>query len=103
VTTSRYERVSSTERSPNPPFPGDLLPLRTAEITAACAREVDAAAPATKMLSAYLGRLFDSADDLTDQQRLDAGHAAVDLLAMALRDTTPSVPRGAGPEQCCST
>jgi AraC-like DNA-binding protein len=40
--------------------------------------------------------LFEIADGLTAPQRLDAGHAAVDLLAMALRDIVPSVPRGDG-------
>jgi transcriptional regulator GlxA family with amidase domain len=50
-----------------------------------------------QMLSAYLGRLFDVADGLTAPQRVDAGRAAIDLLAMALRDVTPSVPGGDGP------
>jgi AraC-like DNA-binding protein len=94
---SRYERVSSTEaRSLSLRFPRELLPLRTAEITEACARSVDPASPAMQMLSAYLDRLFKTADDLTALQRLDAGRAAVELLAMALRDVTPSVPGGDG-------
>jgi AraC-like DNA-binding protein len=76
----------------------ELLPLRTAEITEACARGMDPAAPAMQMLSGYLGRLFEVADNLTAAQRLDAGSAAIDLLAMALRDITPSVPGGDGPE-----
>ncbi|WP_433287149.1 helix-turn-helix domain-containing protein [Pseudonocardia sp. CA-142604] len=96
---SRYERASLTERCLNLRFPRELLPLRTSEITEACARNVDASAPAMQMLSTYLGRLFDAADDLTGPQRLDAGRAAIDLLAMALRDATPSVPGGDGPEQ----
>jgi len=79
-------------------FSRELLPLRTAEITEACARNVDPAAPAMQMLSGYLGRLFEVADDLTAPQRLDAGRAAVDLLAMTLRDVIPSVPGGYGPE-----
>ncbi|MCH6171238.1 helix-turn-helix domain-containing protein [Pseudonocardia alaniniphila] len=98
-TRSHYERVSSTEQSLNLRFPRGLLPLGTAELTEACARNVDAAAPAMQMLSTYLDRLFDAADDLTGRQRLDAGRAAIDLLAMALRDTTPSVPGGDGPAQ----
>ena len=94
---SRYERVSSTEtRSLTLRFSRELLPLRTAEITEACARSMDPAAPAMQVLSGYLGRLFEVADGLTAPQRLDAGHAAVDLLAMALRDVTPSVPGGDG-------
>jgi AraC-like DNA-binding protein len=96
---SRFERVSSTETwSLTLRFPRRLLPLRTPEITEACARSVAATAPAMQMLSAYLDRLFEVADDLTDRQRTDAGHAAIGLLAMALRDVTPSVPGGDGPE-----
>jgi AraC-like DNA-binding protein len=97
---SRYERVSSNEsRCLNLLFSRQLLPLRTAEITEACARTVDPAAPAMQLLSAYLDRLFEAADDLTSLQQLDAGHAAIDLLAMALRGVTPSVPCGDGPEE----
>jgi AraC-like DNA-binding protein len=77
-------------------FSRELLPLRSAEITEACARSVDPATPAMQMLSAYLERLFEVADDLTAPERLDAGHAAIDLLAMTLRDATPSVPGGTG-------
>ncbi|GAA1201802.1 hypothetical protein [Pseudonocardia alaniniphila] len=32
------------------------------------------------MLSGYLGRLFEVADELTAPQRLDAGRAAIELL-----------------------
>jgi AraC-like DNA-binding protein len=51
-----------------------------------------------QVLSGYLDRLFEVADDLTVLQRLDAGRAAIDLLAMALRDVAPSVPGGDGSE-----
>ena len=94
---TRYERVSSTEvRSLNLRFPRALLPLRTAEITEACARSVEPTAPVMQLLSTYLDRLFEVADGLTGQQRRDAGRAAIDLLAMALRDVAPSVPGGDG-------
>jgi AraC-like DNA-binding protein len=97
---SRYERTSSTEtRRMSLRFSRELLPLRTAEITDGCARSMDPAAPAMQMLSAYLDRLFESADDLTAPQRLDAGRAAIELLAMALRDVTSSVPRAEGPDE----
>jgi AraC-like DNA-binding protein len=96
-TRSRWERGSSTETgSLTLLFSRELLPLRTAEITEACARSMDPAAPAMHLLSSYLNRLFEVADDLTGQQRRDAGRAAVDLLAMALRDVTPSVPGADG-------
>jgi AraC-like DNA-binding protein len=96
---SRYERASSTEaRCLSLLFSRELLPLRTAEIAEACARSVDTAAPAMQMLSGYLHRLFEVADGLTVAQRVDAARAAIDLLAMALRDATPSVPGGDGPE-----
>jgi AraC-like DNA-binding protein len=74
----------------------ELLPLRSAEITEACARSIDPGTPAMQLLSAYLERLFEVADDLTAPERSDAGRAAIDLLAMALRDGTPSVPGGSG-------
>jgi AraC-like DNA-binding protein len=98
-TRSHWERVSSTEtQSMTLRFSRELLPLRTVEITEACGRSMDPAAPAMQMLSAYLGRLFEVADGLTAPQQLDAGRAAIDLLAMALRDLTPSIPAGDGPE-----
>ena len=94
---SPYERVTPSQtRCMNLCFSRELLPLRTAEITEACARSMEPAAPAMQMLSGYLDRLFDVADDLTGQQRLDAGRAAIDLLVMALRDVAPSVPGGEG-------
>jgi transcriptional regulator GlxA family with amidase domain len=43
--------------------------------------------------------LVEVADELTAEQRLDAGRAAIDLLAMVLRDVTPAVPGGAGPDE----
>jgi len=73
-------------------FSRELLLLRDVEITEACARRMDPAAPAMQMLAAYLGQLFEVAGGLTAPQRLDAGRAAIDLLAMALRGVVPSVP-----------
>jgi AraC-like DNA-binding protein len=94
---SRYERVTPTESgSLSLRFSRELLPLRTAEVTDGCARSMDPAAPAMQVLSGYLDRLFEVADDLTASQRLDGGRAAIELLAMALRDVTPSVPGGDG-------
>ncbi|WP_433291593.1 helix-turn-helix domain-containing protein [Pseudonocardia sp. CA-142604] len=94
---SSYERASSTETQRiSLRFSRELLPLRSAEITEACARSMDPTAPAMRMLSGYLGRLFKIADELTMRQRLDAGRAAIELLAMALRDVTPSVPGSDG-------
>jgi AraC-like DNA-binding protein len=75
----------------------ELLPLRAAEITEACARVIQPTAPAMQMLTAYLGQLFGIADTLTAPQRLDAGHAAINLLAMALREVAPSIPGSDGP------
>jgi AraC-like DNA-binding protein len=97
---SAWEIVSTTEmRCLNLRFSRELLPLRAGEITDGCARSMDPAGPAMQMLSGYLDRLFEAADDLAAPQRLDAGRAAIDLLAMALRDVTPSVPGGDGPEE----
>lgn len=75
-------------------FSRELLPLSSAEITECCARGIDPVAPGMQILSSYLKQLFGVADCLTASQRLDAGQAAIDLLAMALRDVTPSVPGG---------
>jgi AraC-like DNA-binding protein len=97
---SPWQIASTTEmRCLTLRFSRELLPLRTGEITEACARIMDPAGPAMQMLSGFLDRLFEVADDLAAPQRLDAGRAAVDLLAMALRDVTPSVPGGDGPEE----
>jgi AraC-like DNA-binding protein len=94
---SPFEWVTPTENQYlTLSFSRELLPLRDAEITEACARSVDSASPAMQMLAAYLGRLFTLADRFAAPQRLDAGHAAIDLLAMALRDVVPSVPDGDG-------
>jgi hypothetical protein len=88
---SPFDQVSRTEvRSLTLRFSRELLPLRAAEITEACASNVDPATPFMQVLSGYLGRLFEVADDLTEPQRLNAGRAAIELLAMALRDVTPS-------------
>jgi AraC-like DNA-binding protein len=89
---SAWELLSSAQnQSLTLHFSRELLPLRTVEITEGCARSMDPAAPAMRMLSGYLERLFDITDDLTAQQRIDAGRAAIDLIAMALRDVTPAV------------
>jgi AraC-like DNA-binding protein len=96
---SRYERISPSETwRMSLRFPRQLLPLRTTELTEGCARSMDPAAPAMQMLTAYLDRLFEAADDLTTPQRLHAGRAAIEMLAMALRGVTPSVPGGDGPD-----
>jgi AraC-like DNA-binding protein len=96
---SPSERTSQAEaRLLTLHFPRELLPLRTTEITEACARNANPGAPATQMLFRYLGRLLDVADDLTPSQRLDAGRAAIEMLTMALRDVSPPVPDGDGPE-----
>jgi AraC-like DNA-binding protein len=78
-------------------FSRELLPLRSADITEGCARGLDPVAPGMQMLSNYLQQLSTVADRLTEEQRLDAGQAAIGLLAMALRDVAPSVPLGDGP------
>jgi AraC-like DNA-binding protein len=80
-------------------FTRELLPQRASEITEACGRSMNHASPAMQMLAAYLGRLFEITDSLTTAQRTDAGHAAIGLLAMALRDVVPSVAGGDGPAE----
>ncbi|MEV4079590.1 helix-turn-helix domain-containing protein [Nonomuraea fuscirosea] len=79
-------------------FPRDLLPLRPAEISEGLARSMDPGSPAMRLLSGYLGQLFQLAGDLSGEQRQDAGMAGIEMLTMALRGTTPAVPdeRSAG-------
>jgi hypothetical protein len=74
----------------------ELFRLRTAGITECCARNIDPVAPGIQMLFGYLDRLFGVADRLTAAQRVDAGRAAINLFAMAMRDVAPSVPGGDG-------
>ncbi|GAA3110160.1 hypothetical protein GCM10010464_86250 [Pseudonocardia yunnanensis] len=94
---SPFERVTPTESQYlTLSLTRELLPLRAAEINDACARSIDPAAPAMQTLGAYLGQLFKVAEGLTVPQRLDAGHAAIDLVVMALRDVVPSVPSSDG-------
>jgi AraC-like DNA-binding protein len=73
-------------------FPRDLLPLRSAEITDGLARSMDARSPAVQLLSGYIGQLFQLADGLSCEQRNDAGLAGIELLMMALRGATATVP-----------
>jgi AraC-like DNA-binding protein len=73
-------------------FPRRLLPLRSAEITDGLARSMDARSPAVQLLCGYVGQLFQLADGLSGEQRNDAGMAGLELLMMALRGATPSVP-----------
>jgi AraC-like DNA-binding protein len=75
-------------------FSRELLPLRSTEIAESCARGIDPVSPGMQILSSYLMQLFGLADRLTMDQRLDAGQAAIDLLAMALRNAPPSLPGG---------
>jgi AraC-like DNA-binding protein len=77
-------------------FSRELLALRSAKITESCGRGIDPVAPGMQLLSSYLKQLFDLAGRLTAEQRLDASQAAIDLLAMALRDVTPSMSGGDG-------
>ncbi|MFK3978793.1 helix-turn-helix domain-containing protein [Micromonospora sp. NPDC050397] len=77
-------------------FSRDLLPLRSSKITESCARELSPASPAVGILAEYLDRLDGLADDLSGDQRIDAGQAAIDLLVMALRDVAPTVSIGDG-------
>ncbi|GAA4557736.1 helix-turn-helix domain-containing protein [Planotetraspora kaengkrachanensis] len=73
-------------------FPRHLLPMRPAEITEGCARRVDPRSPGMRLLSGYMGQLHLLAGDLSGEQRHDAGLAAIELLAMALRGAVPAVP-----------
>ena len=73
-------------------FPRDALPLRSAELTDGLARRMDPRSPAMRLLSGYLSQLFQLADGLHEEQRHDAGLAGIELLVMALRGMTATVP-----------
>ncbi|MEH0929883.1 helix-turn-helix domain-containing protein [Micromonospora sp. CPCC 205558] len=73
-------------------FPRDVLPLRAVELNDGLARRMDPGSPAMRLLSGYVTQLFHLADGLTDEQRHDAGLAGIDMLTMALRGRTPTVP-----------
>jgi AraC-like DNA-binding protein len=73
-------------------FPRELLPMRAGEITEGCARRMDPGSPAMQLVSGYVRQLYQLADGLSGEQRHDAGLAAIELLTMALRGTTPAVP-----------
>ncbi|MGC5311819.1 helix-turn-helix domain-containing protein [Micromonospora zamorensis] len=73
-------------------FPRDVLPLRAVEVNDALARRMEPGAPAMRLLSGYVNQLFHLADGLNDEQRRDAGLAGIDMLTMALRGRTPTVP-----------
>ena len=89
---SAWELVSpSDSQSLTLHFSRDMIPMRTAEVTEACARSLSPGAPGVQLLSGYLDQLYDLADSLTVSQQLDAGQAALDLLLMALRGAVPSV------------
>lgn len=67
-------------------FPRELLPARSAVISAHCARTMPADAPAMRLVFSYLKNLNKTADWVSAEQRHDAGNAAINLLTMALRD-----------------
>jgi AraC-like DNA-binding protein len=88
---SAWELVSPSEsQSLTLHFSRDMIPMRTADVTEACARILPPGTPGMQLLSGYLGQLYDLVDSLTASQRLDAGQAALDLLLMALRGAVPS-------------
>jgi transcriptional regulator GlxA family with amidase domain len=67
-------------------FPRELLPARSAVISGHCARAMPADAPAMRLAFSYMKQLNKSAGWVSPEQRHDAGHAAINLLTMALRD-----------------
>ncbi|MEV1155068.1 AraC family transcriptional regulator [Micromonospora chokoriensis] len=73
-------------------FPRDVLSLRAVEVNDGLARRMDPGSAAMQLLAGYIGQLFHLADGLTDGQRQDAGLAGIEMLTMALRGRTPTVP-----------
>jgi hypothetical protein len=58
-------------------FPRQLLPLRGNEITDGIALGIEPSAPAMRLLTGYLGQLFQLAEDISAGQRQDAARAAL--------------------------
>lgn len=74
---SRWELASSAgSRSLTLQFSRGMLPLRTSELTAGCARTLDPWTPGMRIVSSYLRELSSVAESLTAEQRLDAERAA---------------------------
>jgi len=88
---------ASDVRSVNLRFPREMLPMRSTRFSEWCARTMDPASPALHLFRDYVGRLTEIGEAFTSEQRHDAGHAAIDLLTMALRGMKPSVPADEGP------
>ena len=82
----------SDMRSVSLMFPRDLLPLRPNAITAYCAKTLDASSPAMRILAGYISHLSEAGASLTEAQRYDAGHAAAELIGMALRGIAQPLP-----------
>ncbi|NMO52918.1 AraC family transcriptional regulator [Actinoplanes sp. TBRC 11911] len=77
-------------------FSRDLLPPGARDIGDGVPG-LRAHSPATNLLVRYLDQLGSSASDLTAVQQADAGHAAIDLLVMALRGPATAAPDGSAP------
>jgi hypothetical protein len=77
-------------------FSRDLLPLRRPELADSCARLLDSRSPSVRLLTGYLKEFDECAADLSVVQLGDAGHAAIDLLVMALRGVVPAAPAAGG-------
>lgn len=71
-------------------FSRGLLPLQASEVTKSCARALDLRSPTLRALTGYLEWLDGHAGDLSDQRRVDAGHAAINMLVTVLRDAPPA-------------
>jgi AraC-like DNA-binding protein len=75
-------------------FPRSAQKLRSVEIKSALARGMNFSTPAMQLFSEYVGQLGRLADDLSAAQRQHAGLVAIDMLAMALRDSPAAIPQG---------
>jgi AraC-like DNA-binding protein len=67
-------------------FPRGLLSLGRARVSDHCARTLDPKSPAMRLAAGYLGQLHGLVDELTGEQRIEAGRVAINLLSMAMRD-----------------
>jgi AraC-like DNA-binding protein len=73
-------------------FPREALPLRSSHIAEGIAHRLDPQLPAMRLLTGYVEQLFQLSDDIPADQRHDAGQAALEIVSMALRGLSPSVP-----------
>jgi AraC-like DNA-binding protein len=77
-------------------FPRDQLPVQSSRISEYCARRLDPQSATMRLLTSYFSQLHALAGEFSGEQRLDAGQAAIDMVAMVMRGIDLTVPSSEG-------